>query len=213
MTDLPQDEAARLFALDESLRAEADAMLAESGLGAIVREAGYQAVGSYAMRTMTWRDLDFERCEEPEWGRHWEVGTQSAETGWCVRLQCVNVYREAWPQAQPGFGFYWGLRVADPRRAGSASPGDPTVWKLDLWTARPAEFAPAARRRETWASLMTDDRRCHVLAIKEALRTAPEYGKSLLSVHIYEAVLERGVHGVEEFRQWWRAKYAGTSRI
>jgi hypothetical protein len=196
-----------LFSAEEALRREADEMLAQSSIGAILGKDGYQAVGSYVMRTMTWRDLDFERYEEPDWQRHWEVATQLAHTGWCVRLQGIDVYREAWPDAQPNFGFYWGLRVADPRRAGSASPGDPTVWKLDVWTARPEEFAPAGLRRRTWASLMTEETRSHILAIKEAVCTAPEYRKSLLSVHIYEAVLEQGLHGLEEFRAWWLERY------
>jgi hypothetical protein len=208
-------ETERLFSAEGLLRREADEMLARSGIGEILQRTGYQAVGSYQMRTMTWRDLDFERYGEPEWRRHWEVGTQLAKTGWCVRLQCIDVYREAWPEAQPDFGFYWGLRVADPRRGGSASPGDPTVWNLDLWTAKPEEFASAGRRRETWASLMTDERRSHILAIKEAVCTAPEYRKSLLSVHVYEAVLEHDVQDLESFRAWWQAttgvRKGGTS--
>ena len=65
MSDLPVAEAQRLLTLDEQLRAEADRMLSESGLGEIIAEAGYEPVGSYSMRTMTWRDLDFERFQEP----------------------------------------------------------------------------------------------------------------------------------------------------
>jgi hypothetical protein len=205
-------DAARLFALDEALRAEADQVLAKSGIGALIAEAGYRSVGSYAMRTMTWRDLDFERAEEPDWQRQWEVGSRLAGTGWCVRLQCVDVYREAWPEAQPDFGLYWGLRVADPRRAGPASPGDPTVWKLDLWTARPEEFAPPEAKREAWMRLLTDDSRSYVLAIKEAVCHDPEYRKTMLSVHVYDAVLEHGIRDAEAFRAWWQsvARRAGA---
>ena len=61
MVDSIEENKSRLFALDASLRAEADRMLEESGLGEIIREEGYKAVGSYVMRTMTWLDLDFER--------------------------------------------------------------------------------------------------------------------------------------------------------
>jgi len=193
----------RLFALDAALRAEADRVLAESGIGPILQEAGYQPVGSYPMHTMVWRDLDFERYEEPDWLRHWEVGTRLAETGWCVRLQCIDVYREAWQD----FGYYWGLRVADPSRTDRAEPGNPTVWKLDLWTGRRSEFEPSLARRRTWESLLTDESRSHLLAIKEAVHTQPEYRKSLLSVHIYEAVLERGIRGTDEFRLWWQSTH------
>lgn len=196
-------DAQRLFSLDASLRSEADETLARSGIGAILCDAGYQAVGSYVMQTMTWRDLDFEQMREPDWADHWQVGARLAKTGWCVRLLCMDAYREAWPEAEPDFGLYWGLRVADPTRSTSAAPGDPTVWKLDLWTGRPEEFAPSLLKRRTWASLLTEETRSYILAIKEAVCAEPEYRKSLLSVHIYDAVLKHGVADLESFRAWW----------
>ena len=196
-------EAERLFARDVALRAEADEVLARSGIGAILSEARYQIVGSYVMKTMTWRDLDFERYEEPDWQRHWEVGTRLGATRWCVRLNCVDVYRE-----DPNdFGLYWGVRAADPARKEKPPRGDPTVWKLDLWTARPEEFTAAPTKREAWAAAMTEEARSHILAIKQAVWQEPEYRHSLLSVHVYEAVLEEGVTGVEAFRKWWAGKY------
>ena len=191
-------ESHRLFALDESLRAEGREVLERSGIGAIIREAGYVPVGSQVMRTMTWRDLDFERyLPEPDWEENWQVGTRLAATGWCVRLNCVDVYRE-----QAGHkGLYWGLRVADPARTEAAPKNRPTVWKMDLWTAREEEFELAARARRD--ALLTDETRRTILEIKEAVCRAPEYRSTLLSVHIYEAVLERGITGLAEFRRWW----------
>jgi len=202
-------EAERLFAREAALREEAEEVLARSGIGAMLAEARYQIVGSYVMKTMTWRDLDFERYEEPDWERHWEVGTKLGATGWCVRLNCVDVYRE-----DPNdFGLYWGVRAADPARKEKTPRSDPTVWKLDVWTARPEEFSVAPPKREQWASRMTEEARSHILAIKEAVCVEAEYRRSLLSVHIYEAVLEEGVTGVEAFRTWWAAKYGeGTGR-
>ena len=198
-------DAPRLFALDGALHTEAQEMLAASGIGAILADAGYRAVGSFAMRTMVWRAHELERPAEPDWRKHWETGARLAETGWCVRLQCVDVYREQWQD----YGLYWGLRVADPERKRVAPPGDPEVWKMDLWTARPGEFAPMAPRRKVWAAALTEEARSHVLAIKNAVHAEPEYRKTLLSVHIYEAVLERGIRDLDEFRRWWQAAYAG----
>lgn len=192
-------EANRLFALDEALRAEAAQMLSDSGLGAILADCGYAPVGSQVTRTMVWRDLDFERYREPDWDEHWQVGTLLARTGWCTRLQCTNVYRE---QFGRDFGLYWGVMVAPPDRTTPAPKGDPTVWKLDIWTARECEFDHDPRRR--WESLMTEEARAAILGIKEAVCRSPEYRKTLLSVHIYEAVLEHGVRGIEEFEEWRR---------
>jgi hypothetical protein len=194
-------DAPRLFALDEALRAEADQVLAESGIGAIIAEDGYQPVGSYAMRTMTWRDLDFERSEEvQDWDRYWQLGSRLARSGWCWKLSATTEFR-------PGMGvpaLYWGLRVTDLSHGElPVSPNDPTIWKMDLWSAAPAKFQEAILRREKWAPLLTDEARSYILAIKEAVCRDPEYRKTMLSVHIYEAVLERGIRDVEVFRTWW----------
>jgi hypothetical protein len=189
----------RLFALDSGLREEDDRMLEESGIGKILLTEGFHAVGSYAMRTMTWRDLDFERCEDsPDWQRHWELGLKLAQTDWAWRLRCLDAYRE------PGgadVGFYWGIWVTDP--AGGET------WKIDLWTARPEEFERAAPKRPLWDNKLNEDTRYNILVIKEAVCMLPEYRQSLLSTHIYEAVLEHGVHDIEGFWEWWRGYSRG----
>jgi hypothetical protein len=194
---MSQSEAARLLALNESLREEGARLLAESGLGTIIDETGYRPVGSYVMGTMTWRDLDFERVEDPpDWKVHWEVGARLAETGWIWRQVCVDAYRD--PRTPGEHGFYWGLRTHPP------AGGD--VWKLDLWTARADEYLGWDKRAE-WTDMLTDDTRAPILAIKEAICDAPEYRHTLLSVHIYEAVLEHGVRGIDEFMEWWQGRY------
>jgi len=172
-------------------------MLARSGIGPILDRAGYRVVGSCPMHTMTWRDLDFERIQEaPDWGDHWAVGAKLAATGWPWRQVCTDHYRHPW---RPEKGLYWGLRVTP--------PGGGDTWKLDLWTARAEEFASAMPKRRIWASLMTDENRSHVLAIKETVCADPEYRKSLLSVHVYEAVLENGIRDLDSFRSWWASRY------
>ncbi|MBN1461846.1 MAG: hypothetical protein JXA57_20135 [Armatimonadetes bacterium] len=195
MSDLPVAEAQRLLTLDEQLRAEADCMLDESGLGPVIKEAGYQPVGSYVMRTMTWRDLDFERFQDPpSWQDHWVLGLQLSGTGWPWRQVCVDAYRD--PRTPGEKGLYWGLRVAPP-------DGGET-WKLDLWTARAEEFHREGRER--WQAAMTEDHRLHILAIKEAVCSRPEYRDTMLSVHVYEAVIDHGIRGLEAFMEWWRGR-------
>ena len=184
----------RLFSLDASLRSEADKMLEESGLGEIIRDEGYKAVGSYAMHTMTWRDLDFERCDEsPDWQEHWELGKKFAQLKWVWRLASINAYHD--PRSTDE-GFYWGLRIS--------RPGEKNFWKLDLWTARQEEFEHGAPKRPLWERRLNEDTRYYILAIKEAVCYLPEYRDSLLSVHIYEAVLEYDVRSIEEFQEWWK---------
>jgi hypothetical protein len=186
----------RLFSLDASLRAEADTILEQSGIGKIIREAGFKPVGSYTMHTMTWRDLDFERIDNrPGWQQHWELGAKLAHTGWAWRLRCLDAYREP---SGTDKGLYLGIWVNSP------AGGD--TWKLDLWTARLEEFESAAPNRSLWESKLTEDTRYHILEIKEAVCMLPEYRQSLLSVHIYEAVLEHGIRGIDEFWTWWKKR-------
>jgi hypothetical protein len=181
------------------LRAEADTMLAETGLGTMIHEAGYQSVGSYVMHTMMWRDLDFERTEDkPDWQRHWEFGMKLAQTGLIWKFSCVNEYHHH-RNTVPDAGLYWGLQFDYPK-------GGP-IWKIDLWTAKPEEFQSGSPRRVEWMSQLTDEMRFHILEIKNAVWSSTEYGKSLLSVHIYEAVLDWNIYGIEEFQDWWKTCY------
>lgn len=185
----------RLFALDVDLRAESDKMLEESGLGKIFREEGYQIVGSYAMRTMTWRDLDFERYDNnPDWQEHWKLGFRLAQHKWLWAFDCIDAWRD--PRYIKDAGYYWGLRAT--------RPGTKEIWKLDLWTASREDFERSAPNRPLWESRLNDDTRYHILEIKEAVCMLPEYRKNLLSVHIYEAVLEKGIKGIDEFWGWWK---------
>jgi hypothetical protein len=185
----------RLFTLDAGLRAEADKMLEESGLAGIIREEGFHAVGSYAMKTMTWRDLDFERYDEsPNWQVHWQLGLKFAQNGWVWALDCLDAYRD--PRNLKDAGYYWGLRAV--------RPGEREFWKLDFWTGRAEEFQRLAPNRPLWESQLNEETRYHILEIKEAVCLLPEYRKNLLSVHIYQAVLEKGVIGISEFWDWWR---------
>jgi hypothetical protein len=187
----------RLFALDAGLRAEADRVLKESELGEIIKEEGFKPVGSYVMKTMTWRDLDFERCDEnPDWRKHWELGTRFAKLKWVWRLAAINAYDD--PRT-PDEGHYWGLRAS--------RPGEKNFWKFDLWTARREEFERGAPKRPLWESRLNDATRYDILVIKEAVCMLPEYSDSHLSVHIYEAVLENGLRGVDEFWEWWRKRH------
>jgi hypothetical protein len=196
MSQFSPEETARLQALDEGLRAEADQMLADSDLGPIISRAGFVAVGSYTTRTMTWRDLDFERvAESPDWEQHWAVGKELATSGWVWRFSCVDAYRD--PRGHHDSGFYWGLRASNPL-------GGP-IWKLDLWTARRSEFA--LDKREKWNRLLTEENRLHILAIKAALCDTSEYRESVFSIQVYEAVLENNIRGLEEFREWHKARY------
>jgi len=188
-----------LFNLDISLHIEADLMLKETGLGKIIGEAGYKPVGSYVMRTMTWRDLDFERSQEPpDWNDHWRIGNNISHLGFVWKFSCVDAYADP-RNGGKDLGLYWGIQLDYPK-------GGPT-WKIDLWTARQSEWEPILPERLKWMRKLTDGTRHHILEIKDSVCHLPEYRQTLLSVHIYEAVLDCDLRTLDEFLEWWKAKY------
>ncbi len=200
MDQSQEKERIRLFTLDGNLRKEGQDVLEQSGIGVIIYAAGFHPVGSFVMKTMTWRDLDFERYDEnPSWAWHWELGEKLAELDWIWSLHCNNSYRD--PRTPGDYGYYWGLRVFDPNQAGSE------FWKIDLWTARKEEFEKSSPNRQLWNSLMTEEKRHVILAIKDSVWTHPQYRQTLLSVHIYEAVLENDITNTDDFWEWWNTKY------
>ena len=189
-----------LFHLDQSIRQEADKMLKETDLGKIISETGYKPVGSYMMHTMTWRDLDFERTEEsPNWQRHLKFGKMLMQLDWVWEFDCMNTYITNYFPDLPK-GFYWGLRGEYPKGG--------QTWKFDLWTAASEEeFERGVPKRAEWMSKLTDETRFYILAIKDELCNTLEYRRTIRSIHIYEAVLECNIHTLEEFREWWQARY------
>ncbi len=188
-----------LFQLDRSIRVEADTMLVKTGLGETINEAGYKPAGSYVMHTMTWRDLDFERTDEsPDWQRHWEFGLKLAKVSFVWKFSCINEYHHH-QKVFPDAGHYWGLQFNYPQEG--------PLWKIDLWTARPEEFMSASPDRVQWMEKLTEDARFHILEIKDAVCHSSEYGRTLLSVHIYEAVFAHNIRSMDQFTEWWQERY------
>jgi hypothetical protein len=196
-----------LFTLNADLHTEADLMLKESGLGKLIKEAGYKPVGSYAMQTMTWRDLDFERIEDPpDWQRHLQFGEKLMRLGWLWEVDSMNTFITDYFPGLPK-GYFWGIRGEYPK-------GGPT-WKFDLWAARQEEFERERdnSRMTNWMRKLTEEKRFYILAIKDAICHTLEYRRTIHSVDIYEAVLDCNISNLEDFREWCKVKHANDKFI
>ncbi|MEN6547002.1 MAG: hypothetical protein ABFE07_13280 [Armatimonadia bacterium] len=198
-------EAERLFALDERLRREADEMLLASGIGSILDETGFTPVGSHVMHTMTWRDLDFERYGERDPAAHWKLGEAIARSPWTFRAQFEDFFRKG------DTGYYWGFLAADPDFPGPVRRGHPLVWKLDVWQFPLTHRCANLNRRGPWQSLLSEESRGHVMALKETLCRDPRYGISLFSVDIYEAVLGQQIQDIQQFERWFEQRNKDSS--
>lgn len=174
---------------DEGLRAEADRILA-SGLRALLAEAGDpHVVGSYALRLMTWRDLDIHVVQEtPDLQAFFQLGGRIASLLHPHRMH----FRDESQVRTPGLpaGFYWGVYVGDERQG---------AWKIDIWQTDRNGYERVRRFGDEIARRLDDGSRDAILAIKQACWTHPEYRRGFTSADVYSAVLDRGVRDLPGF--------------
>ena len=127
-----------LDALNETLVAEADALLHDHGLLEILQKNGNPVVtGSYILKLMTWRDLDVNlESNEMTVERFFDLGKELA-----VRLKARRMsYRNETLGEIPTLprGLYWGLYI---------TLTFPAEWKIDVWAINSDEAR--SRREET----------------------------------------------------------------
>lgn len=177
---------------DRRLRSEADALLEDQGVLRILQQFGVPHLsGSYAMRLMTWRDLDiYLEIERSDAHSFLELGRALGDALTPRKLSFTDHLR--FPPTEGLAGLYWGIRTDDLSRGG---------WKIDLWGVESPVCAERVAFCESLASRIDRTARFRILRIKQAVCRLPEYRKSITSQQVYEAVLDAGVTTVDEFMQ------------
>src|SRR5438128_3242896 len=168
---------------DEARHREADGLLDAGLRDAIATYGEVHVIGSYALRLMTWRDLDIHVVRDPlDVAGFFELGGAIAALLEPHRMH----FRDERRVGTVGLprGLYWGVYLGD-ERAGA--------WKIDVWQTNRQEFESVRRFGQDIASRLNDDNREAILAIKEACWRHPEYRRKFTSADVYAAVLDRGV--------------------
>jgi hypothetical protein len=183
--------------LNASLKSEADIILHERGLlDTLGRHGTPTVVGSYAMNTMTWADLDiYVICDSPEVGAFFELGRDiedCVKAGW---MSYRNSFIGKWPDLPQG--LYWGVRT---------SHGLPRQWKIDIWCIDPTQAQELIEFQAALQARITPESRQTILQIKSHFCTHPKYRSGFHSMDIYNAVLDGGVSSVAEFEKVLREK-------
>lgn len=179
-----------------ALQTEAAEVEADLGLDDVLRSLGDPVrVGSAALGLMVWRDLDFTvACTELDIERVAVVGARLAAH---PRIRRVvfrndtgrwNVEPEKYPD-----GLYLGIEY----RSGAGHD-----WKLDIWFVDEPDRQPDLRHLRTMPSQLNAEARDAILLIKSHWASRPEYGKTVTSFDIYEAVLRDGVRTRDQFESW-----------
>src|SRR5689334_11189147 len=169
---------------DVTLRAEADALLTGTGLRDLLSRSGIVHVsGSYALRLMTWRDLDVY-LEAPGMtvAGFFDLGGRIAGLLDPWKMSFTN--NRAGLDAQCPPALYWGIRLGDVRKG---------AWKIDLWALDSAACRRTLESCDRIAARLTPESRHVILALKAELWQHPDYRGTITSMTIYDAVLEGGV--------------------
>jgi hypothetical protein len=187
------EDIAALEQTEHALRAEADSLLEQYRLRQILSQYGWpHAQGSYALRLMTWRDLDiYLESANMSVGLFFEMGSQIAQSLKPIRMSFRNNRLEA--SSDLPNGLYWGVRV------GSAGPEG---WKIDIWALEETEFRQKLSFHQHLERRLTSASRESILRIKSQFCHHPEYRRRFSSMTIYDAVLDHGVTDIEGFSEY-----------
>lgn len=149
-----------LLEQDAALHAEAEGVLDGTGLKELLSRAGtVHLAGSYALRLMTWRDLDVyleaPAITVPDF---FALGRQVAALLDPYKMSFINNRSRLDATCPPG--LYWGIRLGDVRRG---------AWKIDLWAMDSAACRSALDHRDRLAARLTPESRRAILALKAQL--------------------------------------------
>ena len=185
-----------LLQLNEAIKKEADTMLHEKGLLALLRSFGTPHVsGSYALDLMTWRDLDiYLEVEELNESRFFSLGGQLASLLMPVKMS----FRNETIAKTPGLpeGLYWGIYLGNERKG---------AWKIDIWAVLTAECKRLLDYCAAIQGKLNEQKATQILAIKSRCWQDPEYRRSYSSMDIYTAVLDEGIRDMEGFERYRRS--------
>lgn len=175
---------------DAALHAEADNLLARTGLMDLLSRFGTVHLGgSYALRLMTWRDLDIY-LEAPgiTVSKFYELGSRIAERLDVWKMFYTNNRGRVEAKYPPA--LYWGIRLGDIHKG---------AWKIDLWAMDSHACRSALADGAQIAARLTARSRRVIHALKTELWKHPAYRDRITSKTIYDAVLDAGVSDLDAF--------------
>jgi hypothetical protein len=191
---------AELLGRQQALQAEAERVRSALDLDRVLGAAGEPVVvGSTALGLMAWRDLDVTVvCSALDEDAVLSAGVELARHPDVSAMR----YRDdsgRWnedPGAYPD-GLYLGLRY---------QPAGTAEWKLDIWFVDDPARQPDLAHLRDLPGRLTGETRLAILGIKTQWCARPEYGTSVRSWTIYQAVLDHGVRDSDQFARWLAAR-------
>lgn len=182
--------------LNDSLKAEADALLNDHRLLKILEQYGSPWVtGSYVLGLMTWRDLDIDlEVDSLTEKRFFAMGGEIAAALKPWRMSFRNELLGKTPGLPLGFYFGVHTRIL----------GDAKDWKIDIWSMNTEQINQARLEFSELQTGISSANRKAILEIKSRLCQHPEFLIGIHSLDIYNAVLKLGINTDKQFSRWIR---------
>jgi hypothetical protein len=176
------------------LQKEAHELLAELDLLQMLGKFGKPfIVGSLALGTMTWQDIDVEAVvQDPTLEKLLELTEHYLKH---PSVRNVTVSNNLGNRIYPYYpeGVYLGLKTVEQKGRGQ--------WKLDIWLLKKDQ--KSAKDDLEWLKKgITDQRRTIILQIKNQIVTHPHYRKDLSAKDVYKAVIDNEVTDLEGFKKY-----------
>ena len=179
------------------IKEEADDILYRQELFALLSKYGAPYItGSYALNLMTWRDLDiYIKNENMNEEVFFQLGAEINRRYHPVKMSYRNE-RITQTKELP-FGLYWGVYFGNERKG---------AWKVDIWAVDENECDRLLKFCDDITAKLTPLSKQIILDIKSYCWQDPGYRRSYTSSDIYEAVLDKGITSLEEFKTFLNAK-------
>lgn len=183
-----------LITLSNQLHEEASSILNKEGLLPLLCSYGTtRVIGSYALNTMTWPDIDIsmELPNAQAIDLFFDIGKTITSKFQIMKMSYSNQFI----RGLPGFdhGLYWGIQL---RYAN-------TQWKVDLWGYDKQSYKLHMSEFDELQKRLLPIDRSTILQIKYPISHRPDYrGDVYNSMAIYRAILKDKVRSLEEFETW-----------
>ena len=169
------------------LRKDVDELLYEKGLNKILEKYGeVYLTGSYLLKTMLKKDIDISLLNsEITIPGFFKLGGEVAAFLKCHGGHYRNT-KEKSVNSRPPESLYWGFEFAD--------------WKIDLWIVPKYHLDESIEYSESIINKMDEEKRKLILEIKNVVSS--NYNRKYSSKEIYDAVLEKNILSLEEFKNY-----------
>lgn len=181
----------KLLQQQDALQNEANLLIEKLELRKTLNKVGVMSVvGSVELGLMTWRDIDIEVFVEQASRDSISEVVKNLLNKAVNRIDFTfidnnNNYLQAMPE-----GLYLGIKYKVEKDI---------AWKIDIWFVS-GKHSEGFNHLTELKSKLTDEFKIIVLDIKSQIADNPKYKKEIMSVDIYDAVLNQNVKNLEEFK-------------